>query len=253
MPTTQFMIKLGLMGNLQRNLTSERKCPYMTGVPSWQVSLHDRCPYMTGVPTWQVSLHDRCPFMTGVPTWQVSLHDRCPYMTGVPTWQVSLHDRCPYMTGVPTWRVTIHDRCPYMTGVHTWQVSLYDRCPYMTGVHTWQVSLHDRCPYMTGVPSSQDPVHGTEGDTILKKMSPGHCPLKIGLLYTWHNRLYQVLSRDLASVLFSGHFPNRFPGLQITPDMKAAQGSPYTCICILHQPVWIHMECFLGNQKPSRK
>ena len=24
-------------------------CPYMTGVPIWQVSLHDRCPYMTDV------------------------------------------------------------------------------------------------------------------------------------------------------------------------------------------------------------
>ena len=92
------------------------KCPYMTGVPTWQVSLHDRCPYMTGVPTWRVSLHDGCPYMTGVPTWQVSLHDRCPYMTGVPTWQVSLHDRCPYMTGVPSWQVSLHDRCPFVTG-----------------------------------------------------------------------------------------------------------------------------------------
>ena len=114
---------------------SSRKCPYMTGVPTWQ----DWCPFMTGVLTWQVSLCDRCPYTTGVPTW----HDRYPYTTGVHTWQVSLHHRCPYTTGVPTW----HDRYPYTTGVPTWQMTLCDRCPYMRGVPTSQVSLHHKCAF----------------------------------------------------------------------------------------------------------
>ena len=134
--------------NTWENVSLHDRCPYMTGVPTWQIP-ERMCPYMTGVPTWQVSLQDRCPYMTGDPTRQVSLHDRCPYMTGVPTRHMSLHDRCPYTTGVPTRQVSLHNRCPYMTGVPTRRVSLHDGCPYTISVPTRQVSLYDRCPYTT--------------------------------------------------------------------------------------------------------
>ena len=34
-----------------------------------KVSQQDRCPFITGVPSSQVSLHHRCPFITKALTW----------------------------------------------------------------------------------------------------------------------------------------------------------------------------------------
>ena len=111
------------------------KLLYMTGVPTWPVSLHDRCPYMmTSVPSWLVSLHDRCPFMTGVPSWPVSRHDRCPDMTGVPTWPVSLYDRPSEMIMNCTWMVLEPFMCSSWTLIHE---------QFMNYPWTWNGQVHE--------------------------------------------------------------------------------------------------------------